>query len=155
MQTFLPYSNFTSIAKCLDNKRLNKQILECDQLISLHTGEKDNSWKNHPAYKMWIGYVNALILYRNEMLAEWINRGFKNTRTFKLYGDISFPKFLNDDKVIMSHRSNLVRKLPEHYSNFGWKDYGIEGYYWPCTVKTDRSKKINKQWENWYENTVN
>lgn len=147
MQTFLPYSDFTSIARCLDNKRLNKQILECDVLIDLREGVKDNSWKNHPAYRMWFDYPNTLIHYRNVMLKEWMDRGKNSNRKFRTYySPIIYPDFLYDLRVIQSHRSNLLRKLPEHYKQFGWDDYGIQGYYWPCEVKTKRSKLINKQW---------
>lgn len=148
MQTFLPHALFSQTAIFLDNKRLNKQILEADVLIDLHEGRKDNSWKNHPAFKMWIGYTDALKLYRDILLYQWISRGKKSTRQF--YGmsvEVNIPPFLYDDRVIISHRSNLMRKLPEHYGQFGWKDYGINGYYWPVTPKTKRSQYINSLWE--------
>ena len=146
MQTFLPYSEFEKIGQCLDDKRLNKQIQEADTLIDLHLEIKDNSWKNHPAFKMWSNYINALIHYRNVMLDEWIKRGKNSNREFREHGEIYYPSFLQNELVILSHRSNLIRKFPEHYSKFGWIDYGIEGYYWPCEVKTSRSKKINEKW---------
>jgi len=157
MQTFLPYSDYTLIAKCLDRKRLNKQILEADTLIDLIEGHKDNFWKNHPAYKMWKDYPHNLEFYRDTMLKEWVfDRKFNNTRDF--YGvsePESKPWFVYDEKVIISHRSNLVRKLPEHYGNFGWKDFGIEGYFWPCEVKTKRSILINEQWKKELSNGKN
>lgn len=147
MQTFLPYSDFTQIANCLDNKRLNKQILEADVLIDLLDGVKDNSWKNHPAYKMWIDYPNTLRYYRNVMLKEWLDRGKNSNRIFRTYNSsIKYPDFLYDERVIQSHRTNLLNKLPEHYNQFGWHNYNIQGYFWPCEVKTSRSKKINKLW---------
>jgi len=148
MQTFLPYSDFEHIAKCLDYKRLNKQILEADTLIDLIEGVKDNSWKNHPACKMWMGYSNTLRYYRNIMLYEWIGRKYKSNRQYREFvHPLIYPSFLFDDRVILSHRSNLVRKLPEHYSQFGWKNYGLDGYYWPCEVKTKRSVGINNKWD--------
>ena len=152
MQTFLPHYCALDIARCLDNKRLNKQILECDVLLDLHLGIKDNQWKNHPAFKMWVNDIDVLLFYRNTMLEEWMYRGFKSNRDFRHDVDmgtdsITYPWFMSDDRVILSHRSNLVRKLPEHYGSFGWHDYGVDGYYWPCEVKTPRSKKINKFWE--------
>lgn len=151
MQTFLPHSLFTMCAYFLDNKRLNKQILECDTLIDLHEGRKDNQWKNHPAFKMWVGYVDALKSYRDYMLSQWLQRGKKSVRQFYGINDSKFidiPGFVYDDRVLLSHRSNLMRKFPEWYSQFGWVDYGISGYYWPCDVKTPKSKKINEMWDD-------
>jgi hypothetical protein len=145
-------------AHFLDNKRLNKQILECDTLIDLHEGRRDNNWKNHTAFKMWIGYVSALKSYRDYMLSEWLKRGKKNKRQFYGVNETDFidiPGFVYDDRVILSHRSNLVRKLPEFYKKYGWKDYGIEGYYWPCEVKTKRSQQINEQWDNLLKGMLN
>lgn len=148
MQTFLPYSDFELIANCLDDKRLNKQILECDTLLDLHTGRKNNSWKNHPAFKMWIGYVNTLKFYRNVMLYEWVSiRGKNSTRQqLNFIHPLVYPNWLYDERVIQSHRTNLLLKFPEHYRQFNWHDYQLKGYFWPCEVKTQQSKKVNKLW---------
>lgn len=71
MQTFLSHYCALDIARSLDDKRLNKQILECDQLLDLILGIKDNQWKNHPACRMWIDYPDVLLFYRNTMRDEW------------------------------------------------------------------------------------
>lgn len=34
MQTFLPYGSYTESARCLDNRRLNKQRSECKQILN-------------------------------------------------------------------------------------------------------------------------
>lgn len=57
MQTFLPHTDsFEHIAQELDNKRLNKQVLEAWQLMLVLTsldprGEHRDpkGWRNHPA----------------------------------------------------------------------------------------------------------
>lgn len=54
MQTFLPYPSFRESAKCLDNKRLGKQRVECIQIIKAINNPK-YGWQNHPAVKMWRG----------------------------------------------------------------------------------------------------
>ena len=38
MQTFLPHSTFIKCAHALDNKRLNKQILEGYQILNVNSG---------------------------------------------------------------------------------------------------------------------
>lgn len=59
MQTFLPYTNTLDAARALDNKRLNKQILECYQILNVLSGRsKGNGWKNHPAVLMWKGLIS-------------------------------------------------------------------------------------------------
>ena len=56
MQTFLPYPSKRESLDALDNKRLNKQILECYQILNILTGNsKSNAWRNHPAVLMWEG----------------------------------------------------------------------------------------------------
>lgn len=151
MQTFLPYSNFTQIAITLDSKRLFNQINEAKVLIDLHDGRTDNKWKNHPAYKMWIGYVNHLKSYHNKMIKYAKERKLNVTQDFFesdcTNENIPFFLYDPDPRVILSHRSNLMRKKPDYYSQFGWKDYGINGYFWPCEVKSKRAKEINDLWD--------
>jgi len=54
MQTFLPYKNYSQCAEILDNKRLNKQILESYQILKVLSGQSPSgAWRNHPAVLMW------------------------------------------------------------------------------------------------------
>jgi hypothetical protein len=54
MQTFLPYSDYEASAQTLDNKRLNKQILEGYQILKVLSGASPSgAWRNHPAVLMW------------------------------------------------------------------------------------------------------
>jgi len=46
------------------------------------------------------------------------------------WDDLS-PWWWGDDRVHSSHRSNLLRKDPKHYGQFGWKDDPAKEYYWP------------------------
>jgi hypothetical protein len=70
LQTFLSYPDFKKSAQSLDNRRLNKQILECEDLIFAEYENNDKFYKNHPARKMWEGHIVSLWQYRNEMLRE-------------------------------------------------------------------------------------
>ncbi len=61
MQTFLPSANPVTSARLLDSKRLNKQILECYQILNVLSGKsKGGGWRNHPAVLMWKRYVRGL-----------------------------------------------------------------------------------------------
>lgn len=66
MQTFLPYSDFQKTAEVLDFRRLGKQRSEA--LTIIRAIKYGNSWENHPATKMWRGYVKALELYHNMII---------------------------------------------------------------------------------------
>lgn len=125
MQVFLPYSNIYSSAMVLDMQRLNKQILEYDQMINAELTNNDRFYKNHPARKMWANNVGAHKAYRDIMLKAWYKRGGKGSRKF-YYEDVQsvepkFPEwFYNPIKVAnvsKSHRKALLIKNFEYYKD--------------------------------------
>jgi hypothetical protein len=134
MQTFLPFPDFTQSSKCLDDKRLGKQRVECLQI--LQTLKNGSGWINHPAVQMWKGYENALIEYGIAICTEWKSRGFNDTcldkiRQFKSSKPLIKPSFINNKKFHDSHKSNLLRKKPEYYSKFNWSVPRDLQYIWP------------------------
>jgi len=139
MQTFLPYDSYYLSAKCLDNKRLGKQRVEAKQILDILLGRaKLNkfgkiSWVNHPAVKMWKGFEPSLCDYMNTMIQEWIDRGFNNSMEFEFLNNkrIILPEWLGYSPLHSSHRSNLLKKNYEYYSQFNWKDQIGLPYYWP------------------------
>ena len=61
MQTFLPYPDKRTSLDVLDNKRLNKQILEGYQILKLLSDYSDKkAWAHHPAVLMWKGHEYSL-----------------------------------------------------------------------------------------------
>ena len=46
MQTFLPYPSFSQCAKVLDNKRVQKQLLECTQILDILLNKKSHTCVN-------------------------------------------------------------------------------------------------------------
>jgi len=135
MQTFLPYANFEQSAACLDRQRLGKQRVETKQ-IYLALTQPSYGWQNHPAVKMWRGCEVALAAYGQAMCREWIGRGYNDTMLpfFESIAAASIgklPSWYGDDTFHVSHRSNLIRKLPAHYSPL-WPDVSAElPYVWP------------------------
>ena len=138
MQTFLPYGgDFEMNAFCLDAKRLGKQRVETYQILNaMHA--KTGGWRNHPATKMWKPYPQALVYYGIFICQEWIDRGYNDSLLFRfesmLENQISrvvMPAWLDDERVYISHRSNLIRKFPEHYGRI-WPDIPSHlPYFWP------------------------
>jgi hypothetical protein len=125
VQTFLPFADFRQSASVLDQARLGKQRVEALQVlraIVLPT----YGWQSHPAMQMWRGYVPALTRYALDMVDEWTDRG-KADSTRPLITEfapeaaldataLAMPSWMGNDELHLSHRSNLVRKAPEHYA---------------------------------------
>lgn len=132
MQTFLPYPNIRKSIFVLDNKRLGKQRVEAFQILNILLKRTNTKgWKNHPAVKMWKGHSNALKLYLNEAINEWVKRGFNNNMKKEIVrGKIVFPIWFGNKKFHASHRSNLLRKDKKHYSQFNWKESENLPYLW-------------------------
>ena len=140
MQTFLPYTYFPSCAKVLDNKRLGKQRVECLQILNALSPIVDKrGWATHPAVVMWFGFEQALINYGLDICSEWISRGFNDTcfgkiKAFRSHFDEyeqEMPDWLEDPRLLSSHRSNLLRKDSEHYGQWGWTEPDDLPYFWP------------------------
>lgn len=137
MQTFLPLPNVTETAKVLDYKRLGKQRVEVKQIYRALT--VGGGWKNHPAVKMWEGYENFLLVYGILICDEWRSRGFKDSlldefcKEFQKYvrSSIDIPPWFGDEDFHLSHRSNLIRKMPSHYRKFWPDDPNNLPYVWP------------------------
>lgn len=152
MQTFLPFRDFYKISKCLDYRRLGKQRVEALQIIRILELEEDSPfefemlkaakripWLNHPAVRMWRGYLPTLKSYHNHMITEWVHRGYKNTMKYKsikasdIIENRIYPTWwYHNDEVFRSHRSNLLRKNREHYAQYFESDLPDNlPYVWP------------------------
>lgn len=123
MQTFLPYSDFDESARCLDSKRLGKQRVECKQICLTLYGAS-LGWRHHPITRMWSGHIDALCDYWWAITREWLRRGYRDVLRYEIDGFRAgepYPAWLGDERLHLSHRSNLVRKFPEHYRPL-WPD---------------------------------
>lgn len=132
MQTFLPYAEFKNTVKCLDYRRLGRQRVEAKQILNVLQG-KTTAWANHPAVKMWRGFEEALKLYHNTCILEWINRGYTNNMPLAIMREynLKYPRFLGLKEFHESHQSNLLRKDFAYYSQFNWNVKTNLSYYWP------------------------
>lgn len=143
LQTFLPYPDFRRSAAVLDRQRLGKQRVEALQLLRARHGT--SRWRHHPAYKMWEPYPIALGIYGLTACAEWIDRGYKDRLITEFSNELVrvreepfswpslpvYPPWLGSRKFHLAHRSNLVRKMPEHYRQY-WPDVPDDlEYIWP------------------------
>lgn len=139
MQTFVPYPCARESARVLDRQRLGKQRVETMQLLKALA--EGGGWSNHPAANMWRGHERALIWYGMAVCDEWLSRGYKDTCRAKImaYADTfpeitGWPTWWGQEDVHASHRSNLLRKAPEHYVKYGWTEDDSLPYVWPVSA---------------------
>jgi len=152
MQTFLPYKDFDQCAKTLDNKRLNKQILESYQILKVLSNQSSSgAWRNHPAVLMWKNAEKSLRTYANAMIKEARLRGIRtdgNEANLDALEAVSghlwgtekpvWSESYHINRVNITHRANLYRKDRIYYAEF-YKDTKSEEnksccdkclYYW-------------------------
>ncbi|SOE00975.1 MSMEG_6728 family protein [Blastococcus haudaquaticus] len=145
MQTFLPVADFTESARLLDNPRLGKQRVECLQVLRA-LELPDYGWANHPVVTMWRGHTAGLVVYSLAMVRVWRERGFADT-TETLIAEFApdaaamtqeqaaaaglLPRWVGDEELHLSHRSNLVAKDPGFYRPRFPGDPDDLPYKWP------------------------
>ena len=94
MQIFLPYKNVFETAKCLDNRRLNKQITECNQILDAIDGAK--AWCNHPITKMYKEHYYWVLKYK-EILALFYKKVIDVAAIISQEALEITPYFITDD----------------------------------------------------------
>lgn len=146
VNTFLPYPDVVKCAKVLDYRRLGKQRLEAWKIIAILeqfpvydppiTGRIP--WRHHPATRMWEGCVDALKLYYNAIVTEWVHRGYNNTMPlFEAKTTVTYPWWFGWEPFHQSHRASLLRKDQKYYcAHFTTIPlyYLVRGYLWPSKV---------------------
>lgn len=91
---------------------------------------------------MWRGHERALCDYALALVQEMERRGrwkpevVERWRTYYQaerlkYPDTGLPTWVGNPEFHAAHRSNLLRKLPEHYAQFGWTEPDNLEYVWP------------------------
>jgi len=136
------------ILEALSYGPTSTKCYDCDRIYRLYLGsmcpwcfnphwdwneQVKTPWYNHPATQMWKGNINGLARYGQIMCEEWISRGFKDSLLpfSKRYAEDTLPFWYGDPEMIMAHRSNLIRKEPNHYQKL-WPDVPDNlPYKWP------------------------
>ena len=134
MQTFVPYVEDALSARILDGKRLNKQIVECAQILNALLDPAARGWVNHPAVRMWRGHEARLLAYTAAMQSERTRRYGKpinvRLRDAPLGSSPIDPPWWAG-RIHATHRSNLLRKDPVFYGRYAWPENASQPYFWP------------------------
>ena len=159
MQVFIPYPEPIKVARCLDKKRLNKQIIECHQIISAASG-KATAWASHPVVKMYKNNLEWLQLYTDVL--EYYRDGREDIAIhLSNQADMGRPSWMTE-ALCNSHKRRLAEKDPNFYYKF-FKEYGISivnyyvvdsrviGYMYG-KYRSSRSLEEFNNAEAWYRN---
>jgi len=141
VQTFVPYADLRTSCVVLDDRRLGKQRVETYQILRALTWPQ-YAWKNHPAVRMWRGFVPALVEYGLENCREWTRRGYADAVGPQLLGwtggrvpvGAPLPPWWGWEDLHRSHRSALLRKDPQHYAPLLGDEPDDLPYLWPTDV---------------------
>lgn len=153
MQTFLPFKSFYESASVLDNRRLNKQIVEAYQIYTDRVPTL-----NHPACLMWRDHKECLYVFIKACCKEYLDR-FNNHHAVEInlgyssLSNVSVPSWYGNKLFHYSHMVNLLRKDEQHYSKFfyDFRPIGNEpqGYYWPVVKRGGKAWKDFLNWAEW------
>lgn len=149
MQVFIIGSPMeTAIA--LDRARMNKQIVETQQILDALNGEK--AWSNHPCVLQYRGYEEWLQSYKECLEACRAGRnydspdgGFYDMRDASRYCEVCKPPFHTQEYFDQMKR-RLYTKNPEHYKQWAHLGTSDENWYWSPTenrfIKYVNGKRI-------------
>ena len=138
MQVFVPYQEPLKCAQVLDARRLNKQIIECRQILSAIRGES-NAWRNHPCVKMyrnhllWLEYYqHCLECYKSyqELYNVDFDEAMQDYRLAEGWNEDAAaitPEFLTDE-FVDHHKTRLFTKSHKDYPQ--WADFGTSDINW-------------------------
>lgn len=126
MQIFVPYKEPLEVAKCLDRRRLNKQIIETRQIINAITGVSA-AWFNHPVVHMYRNHLDFLSNYERCLYA-YFSGSNETALMFSNEAVRCLPEFINDD-LCNQHKRRLYTKDNVHYKQFSEYGESLENWY--------------------------
>lgn len=124
-------------AMALDRRRLNKQIIECRQIIKALNGET-RAWANHPATRQYKNHVEWLKNYLKCL--ERYREGLFASEYYSSLCELESPEW-HTREYIDNMKRRLYTKDKEHYKQ--WADLGesnVNMYY------------VDGQWKYYYNN---
>lgn len=137
MQVFV-IGDVLETAKCLDRRRLNKQIIECKQILATIRGTS-NAWKNHPCviqYQKDIVYLEAYLQCLEYYVKGEITLAIDADYDAWIYQPIWHTKAYYDNM-----KKRLYTKDHNHYKQFEHLGESNENWYW-----------VNNKWKIYKQN---
>lgn len=123
MQVFIIGSPYET-AQVLDKRRMNKQIIECKQMLEAINGRK--AWKNHPVVKSYTNHSEWLDLYMM-CLDAYIHGKNDYAAIFSASADKIRPEF-HTSEYFDHMKRRLFTKDKNYYAQ--WSTLGESDVNW-------------------------
>ena len=129
-------------AMALDRKRLNKQIIECQQMIDAIEG-KTKAWANHPCTLQYKNHKEWLMNYR-ACLLRYREGEFGRAETSSRWCELHKPEF-HTKEYFQQMKRRLYTKSPNLYEEWAYLGTSEVNWYfvdgeWRYYVK---GKRVN------------
>lgn len=150
MITWLPYPNMRLSAHVLDSHTLGVQMSQSLSMLRIIAGHKEGGRNRYHASTLsWYHYPEALVLYTDYILMEMCkrsqSRGLSSPRSSqgcKMYEiplewsqeNPIIPDWIGIESIHASHRSTLLKKDLEWYSQFSWNEKPRIDLRWPLPM---------------------
>ena len=141
MQVFIIGSPLET-AMALDRYRLNKQIIECGQILDALSGKK--AWSNHPCTLQYKGHEKWLMYYRT--VIEYLNMDMmEQAKDISDLADSIKPLFHTQEYFDQMKR-RLYQKNEKHYQQWSHLGKSLDNWYYidGKFVKYRNGKKIKE-----------
>ena len=126
MQVFVPYPSPIDVAKCLDRRKLRRQIQECRQIMAAIEGQT-KAWANPPVTKMYADHWMWLSCYT--LCLQYYELGDEDAAQDENASAFPFrPSFLTKD-FCDQHKRRLYTKAPDLYPQFAAYGKSEENWY--------------------------
>lgn len=126
MQIFIT-GTLLETAQDLDPRRLWKQILEVNQIISTISGISD-AWKNHPCVIQYQWSLTWLEDYRNTLI-HFREGNIRRAELSSIRGELHKPNF-HTPEFLDQMKRRLYTKDPSFYSKWSYLGKSDENWYW-------------------------
>jgi hypothetical protein len=115
-------------AMALDRRRLNKQIIECGQILDALNGKK--AWSNHPCTLQYKSPLNRswLINYLS-CLSSYVNGRYGEAMNYDEVCEVVRPIF-HAQEYFDQMKRRLYTKDKEHYKQWAYLGESDVNWYW-------------------------
>lgn len=126
MQVFIVGTPYET-AEALDYKRLNKQMIENQQIMDAILGD-GKGWFNHPVVKSYKNHFQYLYYYR--MCLFWYSRGNKPMARKMSEQAMAFKPNFHTEEYFNQMKRRLFEKDEEYYKQWSYLGKSQQNHYY-------------------------
>ena len=153
MNIFLPEKSILESVKDLDDRRLNKQIIECQQIMEVAIG-RSSGYKNHPVVKYYVDYPLFVGWYGMTCVVEYLTRFNKFHKCFDYFFQDyweyvhykEIPHFYCEGPISDPNHIRTTKNTVELFRNKLCKKWSSDKY---------APKWTNREVPQWYKEYLN